>query len=187
MKWFIVGLVLVLLAIVGASAFLFLQNSDDNLDSNVTSNISVNNISSSINISNMSSNSSKNDIVFTNHKGITDKNNVTVTANCQKTAYQGTNAYIIWKITNNGNKTIKNVVASDQVADHKFGDIKPGETKTYKFTSYIPTNKDLEIDFDMENGQWPGPLWWGGFGVSYYIDGEQFSTHANSMEINVKV
>ena len=190
MKWFII-LIVLLLAIVGISAFLFAQ-SDNNLN-NVTNNISDNgsniNISNSNNSSNIniSSNFTKNDVVFTNHKGKTDKNNVTVIANCQKTAYQGTNASIIWKIINNGNKTIENVVASDQSAHHEFGSIKPGETKVYNFTTYIPTNEDLELDFGAKDGQWPGPLWWGGFGVTYKINGEKFSTNANSMEINVKV
>lgn len=180
MKWF-VWLILVLIVIVGVSAFLVVQNLDGN--SNIDGNSSNNHLLSNSNIDS----SLDKGIVFTNHTGLSDKNNVIVTANCQKTAYQGTNASIIWKVTNNGNKTIENAVASNQVAEHNFGNIKPGETKIYQFSSYIPTNKDLEMDFGRRDDQWPGSLWWGGFGLSYFINEKEFSSHANSMEINVKV
>jgi len=195
MKRFIIGLIILFLAIVGISAFLFTQSEDINNSNNVTTNsstinnsIGINsaNNSSANNSSNINSNSS-NDIVFTNHKGKTDKNKVTVTANCQKTAYQGTNASIIWKVTNNGNETIKNVVASSQIEVYNFGNIKPGETKIHEFTSYIPTNKDLEIDFDMKGGQWPGPLSSFGFSVDYSINGKNFSFRSNECGLDVKI
>jgi len=176
------GIILLLvIAISGVSAFLITQSPNENNNNNTNStNITKNE-------SNITKNIIKNDIEFTNHKGKTDKNNVTVTANCQKNAYQGTNATIIWKVTNNGNETIKNVEAGDQDGYHKFGNIAPSESKTYNFTTYIPTNNDLKTDFDMEKGQWPGPLWIGGFSINYSINGEEFSAGANPMEINVKV
>ncbi len=180
-KKFIIIIAIFIVASVGVSAFLIVQdsnNQDNNLKVNTTKNItneSLNNTTSSDNIE------------FTNHKGTVDENNVVVSANCQKTAYQGTNAVIIWKITNNGNETIKNVEASDQGGYHNFGDIAPSQTKVYRYTMYIPTNNDLKIDFGMENGQWPGPLWIGGYGVSYSIGNETFGTNANVMEIQVKV
>ena len=176
--------IIVIVAIVGVSAFLFIPSDNNtNISNNNTNNISTNN-SSDINIS---SNSSENNIVFTNHKGKTDKNNVTATANCQKTVYQGNNASIIWKVTNNGNETIKNVVASSQGEVYKFGNIKPGETKTHEFSIYVTTNKDLEIDFDMKDGQWPGPFSAGAFGLNYSLNGEDFSTLSNECSIDVKI
>lgn len=178
-KIIIIVIVVVVIAIIGVSAFLLVQNTDQDI-TNITNNKTEN-------ISNNTNNSNNKDIVFTNHKGITDENNVTVSANCQKTAYQGTYATIIWKITNNGNTTIKNVESSSQSGYHKFGDIKPSQTKTYKFTMYIPTNKDLELDFGMEDNPWPGPFWFGGFGVSYSINNESFGTVSNSMEMQIKV
>lgn len=180
-KKFIFLILALILATVIVSAFLIVQDSDK------SNNIVNNNSSSNINESLNKSEDNKNDIILTNHKGNTDENNVIITANCQKIAYQGTNAVIVWKITNNGNKTIKNVKASDQIGDRDFGDIQPSQTKTYKFTINIPTNNDLKLDFGMENGQWPGPLWIGGFGVSYSIDNETFSSQSNSMEIQIKI
>lgn len=175
-KIIIIVIIVVVIAIIGISAFLVIQNTDQDI-TNITNNKTEN----------ISNNSNNKDIVFTNHKGITDENNVTVSANCQKTAYQGTYATIIWKITNNENTTIKNVESSSQSGYHKFGDIKPSQTKTYKFTMYIPTNKDLEIDFGMGDGQWPGPYWFGGFAVGYSINNETFGTVSNSMEMEIKV
>ncbi|MDR2967482.1 MAG: DUF5067 domain-containing protein [Methanobacteriaceae archaeon] len=170
-KIFIGVILLFVLTIVGISAFLLVQDTGDDI----------------INITDNSTNVSEDDIDFTNHNGVTDENNVTVTANCQKTAYQGTYAVIIWKVTNNGNKTIKNVKALDQLGFHDFGEIEPSQSKTYRFTTYIPTNKDLQVDFGVENGQWPGPLWIGGFALSYSIDNETFNTNANQMQIQVKI
>jgi len=170
-RFWLIILIIVFLVIVSISAVFLVPDSNKNFTHQT----------------NNSTNNSSDEIELTNHAGVTDGNNVTVTANCQITALQGTDAVIVWKVTNNGNRTIKNVKGSDQIGYHDFGEIGPFETKTYRFTTYIPTNKDLKLDFDIENDSWPGPLWIGGFGLSYSLDNVTFNTHANSMEIQVKV
>jgi len=170
-RYLILIVIIVIIAIVGISAVFLLQEPGKNI-----TNMTIN-----------STNNSTNGVEFTNHKGVTDENNVTVTANCQVSALQGTDAVIIWTVTNNGKQTIKNVRGVDQIGSHNFGDIAPSETKTYRFTTKIPTNQQLKADFDVQSDSWPGPLWIGGFGLSYTLDGITFSTNANPMEIQVKV
>lgn len=90
-----IGLIVLFIAIVGVKGYLFVQNSDNTVN-NLIKNSSFENIShNGSNNSSINSDIIENKIVFTTHIGKTDKNSVTITVNCQKSVYQGTNATLI--------------------------------------------------------------------------------------------
>ena len=155
-------IIVIIVAIVGVSAFLITQSPIDNPNGNETN--GTNGTNNNVNINN--------------------KTNCTVSAvqSGPSSSQEGSTITLTWKVTNNGKADITNVQASSQEEDYDFGTIGPGETKTHTFTMRIPTTEELRIDFD-ENATVSNPFFIGGFGLSYSISGQEHTIQSNSIEI----
>lgn len=100
-------------------------------------------------------------------------------------AQQGTNITINYSIANTGNQAVYNVKALDQSFTTNIGTLKPGQTKSYSYTLYIPTNKEVQEDFDP-NATVSNPFFIGGFSVTYTeSNGSKHTLNANSLEIKL--
>jgi hypothetical protein len=155
---FLILIVIVIVAILGLSAFLLTQ------DPKTTAKLSTNNT--------------------TNNSTTSQNNSILVTLEGPKSAKEGDNIQIVWKITNNLNVPITNVQGIDQNEFYNFGQINPGETKTYSFLIYIPSLKDIEMDFGP-SASVSDPFYIGGFNVKYFVNGVEYSTNSNSIEIKL--
>jgi len=157
-------IVIVILAIVGVSAFLITQNSEDN-------------ITIDVNQTNVTNKTDTN---------ITNKTNSSVSAvlTGPATATEGDTVTLTWTVTNNGATNITNVSGSDQNELYDFGTIGPGEAKIHKFTVNIPTSQQLIDDFD-DNSTVANPFAIGGFGLSYIFNGETYNIQSNAIEISL--
>ncbi|KZX16433.1 hypothetical protein MBCUT_08190 [Methanobrevibacter cuticularis] len=177
-KKFIV-LVFVLILIVGViSVSLWnYQPSTDNVDSDVLENTSQSTSNNSTNTRN-----GLND-QFTNHNGVTDKNNVQFSLNGPKSVSQGTNIGLKIKITNNGDSPITNVESTWRGGNHDFGTINPGESKEFTTNSYVISNNNIMADFGSDSVLSNEPLFLGGFGLKYLINGVEYNSRSNSLEI----
>ena len=155
-------IIVIIIAIVGVSAFFIGQSTIDNPNDNETNKTNGTNDNVTIN----------------------NKTNVSVSAvqSGPSSSQEGTTITLTWKVTNNGNANITNVQASSQEENFDFGTIAPGETKTHTFTMRIPTTEEVKQDFD-ENATVSNPFFIGGFGLSYSISGQEHTTQSNSIEI----
>jgi len=156
-------IIVVIIAICSVSAFFLSQS--PNIDNGNT----TNKTNSTVNTTNNKTIPSEN----TTNKGITDKNGVTASLNGPKFSEKGKTVSITWKIINNGNESITNVNAVDQSNSNKFGNIGPGESKTFTFNLPIP------------NSGVSNPFFIGGFSVNYDLNGETFDFNANTLEIQL--
>ena len=156
-KFFIL-IIVVIIATIGISAFLLAQNPKTTVE------VNKNNNNTTIN-----STTSQNKSVVAVLEG-------------PKSAEEGDNIQIVWKITNNLNVPITNVQGIDQNEDHNFGQINPGETKTYSFLLYIPSLKDITDDFGLD-ATLSNPFYIGGFNVKYFVNGVEHNINSNSLEI----
>ena len=154
-------IVVIIVAIVGVSAFFLVQTPFDNTNGNDT-----------------------NKTNGTNNGTIINKTTVSVSAvlSGPSSSKEGSTITLTWKVTNNGNKEITNVQGSSQDEDYNFGTIAPGQTKTHTFTSYIPTTEGIKQDFG-ENATVSNPFGIGGFGLSFLVDGKEHSIQSNSIDI----
>jgi len=101
------------------------------------------------------------------------------------TAKKGDNITINYTVSNKGGQVVYNVKADDQNFETTVGTLKPGETKSYQYTLHIPTDAEVQQDFDP-NGTVSNPFFIGGFGVSFSdSNGSTHTINANSLEINL--
>jgi len=161
-------IVIIVLAIVGVSAFFMLQTPTTNsTDLNQTNNTNNN---TNVNITNK-----------TNKTNITS---VSAVLSGPSSSSEGSTITLTWKVTNNGNTDITNVTAGDQNENYDFGTIKAGETKIHTFTIRIPTTEGVKIDFG-ENATVSNPFYIGGFGLSYTVNGQVTTTNSNAISITL--
>jgi len=101
------------------------------------------------------------------------------------TAKKGDNITINYTVSNKGGQIVYNVKADDQNFETTVGTLKPGETKSYQYTLHIPTDAEVQQDFDP-NGTVSNPFFIGGFGVSFSdSNGSTHTINANSLEIKL--
>ncbi|MBZ9570154.1 hypothetical protein KQY27_01120 [Methanobrevibacter sp. TMH8] len=177
---FIALIIVIIIAVCGVSAFLLTQ---DNINNNGSSNgtMAGNNTGN-----NTMGNNTTNVIPSgnTNNKGVTDQNGVIASLNGPKYSAQGKTVNLVWKITNNGSETIQNVQAQDQSNSHDFGNIAPGESKTFTASLNIPTLAQVKQDFGPD-ATIANPFSIGGFSVTYSLNGENFQFNSNSLDIRL--
>lgn len=100
-------------------------------------------------------------------------------------AQQGTNITVGYSVANTGNQIVYNVKALDQSFTTNIGTLRPGETKSYSYKLYIPTNKEVQEDFGP-NATVSNPFFVGGFSVTYTeSNGSKHTLNANSLEIKL--
>lgn len=101
-------------------------------------------------------------------------------------ASEGSKIDITWAVKNDANSTITNVKAIDQNFDYNFGSLAPGESKSVNYTLYIPTINDLKsAGFDVNDDSMDEFLI-GGFGLSYSMDGQDYTIKSNDITIILK-
>ncbi|MGB8232405.1 MAG: CARDB domain-containing protein [Methanobacterium sp.] len=112
--------------------------------------------------------------------------NVTANQTGPAKAKKGDNITINYIVSNRGNQAVYNVKILDQNFDKTIGTLNPGETVKSQYTIHIPTDKEVQQDFDS-NSTVSSPFFIGGFGVSF--TDSNASTHtinANSLEIKLE-
>ncbi|MDR2966507.1 MAG: hypothetical protein LBU74_00990 [Methanobacteriaceae archaeon] len=155
---FLILIIVIIIATLGISAFLSTYNPK------TTTKINNNNT--------------------TNNSRTSQNNSVVAILEGPKSAKEGDNIQIIWKITNNLNVPISNVQGNDQNEIYNFSQINPGETKIHSFFIYIPSLTDIKNDFGL-NATISDPFFIGGFNVKYFVNGEEYNITSNSIEINL--
>lgn len=101
-------------------------------------------------------------------------------------ASEGSKIDITWAVKNDANSTITNVKAIDQNFDYNFGSLAPGESKSVNYSLYIPTINDLKsAGFDVNEDSMDEFLI-GGFGLSYSMDGQDYTIKSNDITIILK-
>ncbi|MGC9516555.1 MAG: hypothetical protein ACP5C3_02525 [Methanomicrobiales archaeon] len=112
--------------------------------------------------------------------------NVIATQKGPSQAYKGENITIEYVVTNNGNQAIYQVSVTDQNFFKFLGTINPGESKKFTEKVYIPTDKEIQIDFDPE-ATVSNPFFIGSVGVNYQDEnGQQYTINSNSLSIPLK-
>lgn len=145
------------------------------------SDVEDNNISNVNNSNNMGLNNSSTNIN-------TNTSNKTVVAIQSGPAHasEGSKIDITWAVKNDANSTITNVKAIDQNFDYDFGSLAPGESKSVNYTLYIPTINDLKsAGFDV-NDDIMDEFLIGGFGLSYSMNGQDYTIKSNDITIILK-
>jgi hypothetical protein len=95
------------------------------------------------------------------------------------------NVTIQYEVTNKGTDTVYNVQIDSQDYEQAVGTLKPGETKKYTGTLYIPTDAEVQEDFGP-NATVSNPYFIGGFSVKFNgPNGTKHSTLSNSIEIKL--
>ena len=133
-------------------------------------------------ITKLSSNNSS--INSTKNPEVSQNSSVLARLEGPKSAKEGNNIQIIWKITNNLDVPINDVQGIDQNEIYNFGEINPGETKTYSYFIYVPSLKEIKNDFGL-NESISDSFYIGGFNIKYLINGVEHSTSSNSLEIDL--
>ena len=102
-----------------------------------------------------------------------------------ETARKGMNVTIQYEVTNKGNETVYNTQIDSQNFAQAVGTLKPGETKKYNGSLYIPTDAEVQQDFDP-NATVSNPFFIGGFSVTFNDGkGSKHSILSNSIEIRL--
>ncbi len=110
---------------------------------------------------------------------------VKATMNGPTTGKKGTSVLIKCSIINKGSTSVKNVIAHNQDFDRNLGIIGPGETQSFTWNVYIPTDKELQEDFG-ENATVSNPFYIGGFAVTF-TDSKGSEHTINSNSLNIKL
>ena len=101
-------------------------------------------------------------------------------------AKKGDNVTINYTISNNGEQVVFNVKTNDQNFENTIGTLNPGETKNYSYVLHIPTDEEVQADFDS-NATVSNPFFIGGFGVSFTdVNGSTHTINSNSLEIKLE-
>ncbi|MGB9936687.1 MAG: hypothetical protein ACPK7O_03120 [Methanobacterium sp.] len=102
-----------------------------------------------------------------------------------ETAKKGMNVTIQCDVTNKGTDTVYNVEIDSQDFGQNLGTLKPGETKKYTASIYIPTDAEVQQDFGP-NATVSNPFFIGGFSVKFNgPNGTKHSTLSNPIEIKL--
>ena len=102
-----------------------------------------------------------------------------------ETAKKGMNVTIQYEVTNNGTQTVYNATINSQGYSQAVGTLKPGETKKYSSGLYIPTDAEVQRDFDS-NATVSNPFVIGGFSVTFNDgQGGKYSVLSNSIQIQL--
>jgi len=155
---FLVLIVVLLIATLGLSVFLTMQNPK------TTTKLSMDN--------------------GTNNSRISQNGSVVAKLEGPESTREGSSIQLIWKVTNNLDVPITDVQGIDQNEFHNFGQIDPGETKTYSLSMEIPPLKVVKSDFGL-NTACSDPIHISGFNVKYFVNGVEFDTSSNSFESNL--
>jgi hypothetical protein len=154
-------IIVIVLLIAGVVAFTYTAPSAKTNNTTVNTNITNNNTAFGTTIK-----------VFANQTG-------------PATAKKGDNITINYTITNKGEQAVYNVKTHAQNFDTTIGTLNPGETKNYQYKLHIPTDEEIQKDFNP-NGTVSNPLFIGGFGVSFSdVNGSTHTINANSLEIKL--
>nr|WP_281774805.1 hypothetical protein [Methanobacterium formicicum] len=101
------------------------------------------------------------------------------------TATKGSTVTINCSVTNKGSKPVQNVLAHSQDFDKNLGTINAGQTKTFTWNMYIPTDKQVQEDFGT-NATVSNPFSIGGFAVTFTDNnGSKHTINSNSLEIKL--
>ena len=120
-----------------------------------------------------------------NNTNVTKAIDVVAVQKGPETAKKGMNITIQYEITNNGAETVYNVQVDSQDFEQAVGTLKPGETKKYASTIYIPTDAEVQEDFGP-NATVSNPFFIGGFSVKFNDqNGAKHSTISNPIEIKL--
>ncbi len=99
---------------------------------------------------------------------------------------RGTSVSIYYTVTNKGKNAVYNVKAWSEDFGKDIGTLKPGQTKTYTYTLYIPTDKDLASMYD-NSVKLTSPLMIGGIYLSFTDDKcNCYRIQSNSIAIKLK-
>jgi len=101
------------------------------------------------------------------------------------TAKKGTSVTINGSVTNHGSASVTDVKASGQDFTRNLGTINPGQTKTFTYQAYIPTDKEVQADFGA-NATVSDPFHIGGFAVTC-TDSKGSIRTLNSNNLNIKL
>ncbi|MEN4028433.1 MAG: hypothetical protein PQ975_10870 [Methanobacterium sp.] len=120
-----------------------------------------------------------------NNTNVTRAIDVVAVQKGPETAKKGMNITIQYEVTNNGTETVYNVLLDSQDFEQVVGTLKPGETKKYTSTTYIPTDAEVQEDFGPD-ATVSNPYFIGGFSVKFNDpNGSKHSAISNSIEIKL--
>lgn len=101
------------------------------------------------------------------------------------TAKKGTSITINGSVTNHGSSAVADVKASGQDFIRNLGTLNPGQTQTFTYQVYIPTDKEVQADFG-DNATVSNPLYIGGFAVTCTDSNGSIRTlNSNHLNINL--
>ncbi|NYB53014.1 MAG: hypothetical protein HVN35_10725 [Methanobacteriaceae archaeon] len=101
------------------------------------------------------------------------------------TAKKGSNVVINGTVSNQGSVNIKNVLVHTQDNDKNLGTLNAGQSKTFTWNVYIPTDKEVQADFGP-NATVSNPFYIGGFSVTFTdSSGSQHTIKSNSLNIKL--
>lgn len=123
--------------------------------------------------------------VTTNTSNVTTEIKVVANQTGPLTAKKGDNITINYTISNLGQQEVFNVKTNDQNFETTIGSLKAGETQNFQYKLHIPTDEEIQQDFDP-NATVANPFFIGGFGVSFTdLNGSTHTINANSLEIKL--
>lgn len=123
--------------------------------------------------------------VTTNTSNVTSEIKVVANQTGPSTAKKGDNITINYKIENLGQQEVFNVKTNDQNFETTIGSLQAGETQNFQYKLHIPTDEEIQQDFDP-NATVANPFFIGGFGVSFTdLNGSTHTINANSLEIKL--
>jgi len=101
------------------------------------------------------------------------------------TAKKGTTVSINCSVTNQGSSQVVDVKAQSQDFNRNLGTINPGQTKSFTWNVYIPTDSEVQEDFG-DNATVSNPFYIGGFAVTCTDSSGSIRTlNSNSLSINL--
>jgi hypothetical protein len=101
------------------------------------------------------------------------------------TATKGSTVTLNCSVTNKGSKPVQNVLAHSQEIDKNLGTLNAGQTKTFTWNIYIPTDKEIQEDFG-DDATVSNPFYIGGFAVTFTdSNGSKHTLNSNSLEIKL--
>lgn len=161
----ILAIIIVIILIVAAFAFLN-SNSDDG-DKNMT--ISNNNGS---------------EINFNKNNSSSENNGLLTEVKAPNKAKRGTNITATYTVKNIGDSDITNLEIADQHFGRTVNLLKPGESKSFDISYYLPTIEDLKADFGSDS-IYPDVLDIGGATVTWNYKGKEYSSIFKSVNVDL--
>jgi hypothetical protein len=123
--------------------------------------------------------------VTTNTSNVTTEIKIVANQTGPATAKKGDNITINYSISNLGQQEVFNVKVHDENFETTIGSLKAGETRNEQYKLHIPSDEEIQQDFDP-NATVSNPFFIGGFGVSFRdLNGSTHTINANSLEIKL--